>query len=100
MQKELGALELRRKRVAFNATCSLFFTGGCEPWAAVLREKFDLISSLLEVFSHETNQRWPMLDDEKVTKQFRVESEKAKSELLQDIVRLELYKQATTWRMI
>lgn len=68
-------------------------TSAVQQWAAVLREKFDLISSLLEVFSHETNQRWPMLDDEKVTKQFRVESEKAKSQLLQEIVRLELYKQ-------
>ena len=62
-------------------------------WAAVLREKFNLISHLLEVFSHETSQRWPMLDDEKVTKQFRVECEKAKRDLLREIVRLKVYKE-------
>lgn len=57
-----------------------------------------------QVFSHETSQRWPMLDDEvwkfeilrcwerlnffdscqKVTKQFRVECEKAKRDLLRE----------------
>eukprot|EP00434_Breviolum_minutum_P017268 symbB.v1.2.015244.t1/scaffold1132.1/size136097/15 len=50
-------------------------------WAAVLREKFNLISHLLEVFSHETSQRWPMLDDE------------AKRDLLREIVRLKVYKE-------
>lgn len=62
-------------------------------WASILCEKFDVISSLLEVFSHESTLRWTVLDDEKVTKQFRDESHKAKKDLLQEVVRLGIYKQ-------
>eukprot|EP00913_Durusdinium_trenchii_P032530 g30455.t1 len=57
-------------------------------WASILCEKFDVISSLLEVFSHESTLRWTVLDDEKVTKQFRDESHKAKKDLLQERGRL------------
>ncbi|CAJ1349025.1 unnamed protein product, partial [Effrenium voratum] len=60
-------------------------------WSRILLEKFDLISSMLEVFTHETHTRWSMLDNEKVTKQFRLDFYKVKLALLEDIVREDLY---------
>ena len=52
------------ERQAKHDRNACFSHGREKRWSAILYEKFDLISCLLEVFSHETSQRWPMLDDE------------------------------------
>jgi len=50
--------------------------------------KFDVVSKLLEVFCHETSQRWTALDDEATTRQFRDETSRMEHAVLKEIIGL------------
>ncbi|CAE7451561.1 unnamed protein product, partial [Symbiodinium microadriaticum] len=57
-------------------------TGSMPKFKQLLSEKFDVVSELLEVFTHETCTRWSALDDKAAYTDFREEQWRIQSAVL------------------
>jgi len=52
-----------------------------------IREKLAVVRKLCTIFSHETTERFPVLDDVGVTREFNAEGERLIGELMQEITK-------------